>query len=127
MAELDNPRPRLDGAGWGRYCLGVCGHCELCGRQVSELTRHHLVPRTLHHNRRVRRDRGRAGLKAAMAWLCRPCHGYVHALFEEKTLEREFSTLAALSAEQDVARFLAWIRTKPDGFRPGTRNSRQKR
>src|SRR5215813_740741 len=98
-------------------------HCELCGRQVSTLTRHHLVPRTRHSNKRNKRDFDRADVKTRIAWLCRPCHNHVHALFTEKTLEREFNTLESLLSHPDVGRFVEWIRTKPDGFRPANEPS----
>lgn len=101
--------------------------CELCGRQVSELTRHHLIPRTRHRNRKVRQEFDGRELKSAVAWLCRACHNFLHALFAEKTLEREFKTIERLSAHPDVIRFVAWLRAKPLDFHACTRTSRDKR
>ena len=101
--------------------------CELCGRKVSERTRHHLIPRTRHANKRNKRDFERADVKHRIAWLCRPCHSHVHALFTEKTLEREFNTLESLAAHPDVARFVNWIRKKPEGFRPANEDAHMKR
>src|SRR5688572_12709873 len=92
--------------------------CELCGREVSVLTRHHLIPRTRHANKRNKRDFERTEVKKRIAWFCRPCHNHVHALFIEKTLERDFNTLEALASHPEVARFVIWIRQKPNGFRP---------
>jgi len=97
--------------------------CELCGREVTVLTRHHLIPRTRHANKRNKRDFDRADVKRRIAWFCRPCHNHVHALFPEKTLEREFNTLELLVSHPDVARFVAWIRKKPDGLRPSNQPS----
>lgn len=105
----------------------MSGPCELCGRQVAELTRHHLIPRTRQHNKRVRREFARAELKGAMAWLCRACHAYVHARFAEKTLERQLPTIHALAAQAEVARFVSWIRSRPPDFRPTTQDARRKR
>ena len=101
--------------------------CELCGRSVTVLTRHHLIPRTRHTNKRNQRAFDRADVKRRIARFCRPCHNHVHALFTEKTLEREFNTLKALAAHPDVARFVVWIRTKPDGFRPANQPSNSRR
>lgn len=101
--------------------MSRCGTCELCGRQVGALTRHHLIPRTRHANKRTRREFDRAEVKTRVAWLCRPCHSHTHALFTEKELERRFNTLESLAAHPAVARFVAWIRTKPDGFKPASR------
>lgn len=105
----------------------MSGICELCGRNVSGLTRHHLIPRTRHANKRNKRDFGRHEVKHRLAWFCRPCHNHVHALFTEKTLEREFNTLTSLAAHPDVERFVAWIRRKPAGFRPANQPSARKR
>ena len=101
--------------------------CELCGREVSALTRHHLIPRTRHANKRNKREFDRAEVKKRIAWFCRPCHNHVHALFTEKILERELNTIEVLAAHPDVARFVKWIRNKPDGFRPANQPSHSKR
>lgn len=93
------------------------GTCELCERRVRELTRHHLIPRTRHSNRRNKRDFDRADVKHRLALLCRPCHSNVHATLDNKSLERDYNTIEALAAHPDVARFTDWIRARPDGTR----------
>jgi hypothetical protein len=55
--------------------------CQLCGRCLSLLTRHHLVPRTRHANKRKFE---RKEVKHRIVWLCRACHDQLHALFDEK-------------------------------------------
>ena len=106
--------------------MSASGICELCGRQVSLLTKHHLIPKTRHGNKRIRRDFDRHEVKHRLAWFCRPCHNHVHALFTEKTLEREFNTLEQLAANSEVAKFVAWICNKPDGFKPANQASNGK-
>ena len=96
--------------------------CELCGRPGVLLTRHHLIPRTRHTNKRARQSTTREE-RQHVALLCRPCHSQIHALFTEKQLERDFPALALLAAHPDVARFVDWIREKPAGFRPATKTS----
>ena len=93
------------------------GQCELCGRSVRELTRHHLIPQTRHKNRRNKRDFDRVDVKHRIALLCRPCHSHVHATIPNKRLEREFNTIDALLTHGDITRFIDWIRDKPDGTR----------
>lgn len=105
----------------------MSGRCELCERTVAALTRHHLIPRVRHANKRNQREFDRREVKHRLAWFCRPCHSHVHALFMEKTLEREFNTLAALAAHPDLAKFVAWIRTKPEGFKPTSQPANGKR
>lgn len=105
----------------------MSGTCELCGRNVAFLTKHHLIPKARHANKRNKRDFARHEVKHRLAWFCRPCHSQVHALFTEKTLEREFNTLELLAAHPDVAKFVRWIQKKPDGFKPTGQPSNRKR
>ena len=100
----------------------MTGPCALCGR-VEKLTRHHLVPRTRHHNKKNKRDFDRAAVKQVVG-LCRPCHSQVHMLLSEKELERGYSTLEALRAHAELAKFVEWIRAKPAGFRCAMRKAR---
>jgi hypothetical protein len=110
-----------------QHIMAQSKRCELCKRQVSVLTRHHLIPRTRHSNKRNQRDFARADVKKRIAWLCRPCHNHVHALLTEKALEREFNTIESLASHPEVARFVTWIRKKPDGFRPSNQPAIAKR
>jgi len=103
--------------------MNPSGPCELCGRSVGALTRHHLIPRTRHANKRIKRDFHGAEVKRRIAWLCRPCHDHLHALFTEKTLERDFNTLECLAQHPDVLRFVRWIRKRPSDFRPVSHTS----
>ena len=105
----------------------MSGICELCRRAVSVLTKHHLIPKARHSNKRNQREFDRREVKQRLAWFCRPCHTHVHALFTEKTLERELNTLALLAANSEVAKFVSWIRGKPDGFKPTSQASNGKR
>ncbi len=102
------------------------GVCKLCGRIVSFRTRHHLVPRTRHANKRNKREFERDDVKTRIVLLCPPCHEHVHALFTEKELERDYNTMELLSAQPEIARFVQWIRKKPDGFKPISYESRKK-
>lgn len=103
------------------------GTCAICGREES-LTRHHLIPRTRHHNKKNKRDFERS-LVRQVAGLCRPCHSQIHSLISEKELERDYNTIAKLKAHPGVAKFAEWIAAKPPGFRvPNERaNSRKPR
>ena len=63
---------------------GAEGRCELCERTVSTLTKHHLIPRTRHKNKRNKKRFDRAEVRRRIAWLCRPCHKQIHSLLDEK-------------------------------------------
>lgn len=92
--------------------------CELCERPASALTRHHLIPRTRHSNRRARRRFARHEMSHRILWVCRPCHNQIHAAISEKELERFYHTPERLLAHPVIARFVDWIRTKPADFKP---------
>jgi hypothetical protein len=77
--------------------------CELCEREVENLTLHHLVPR---------QKKGHAGPKAE---ICAACHRQIHTLFDNARLARELNSLERLRDEPDMQRFLAWVRRqRPD-------------
>ncbi|MDR5740834.1 MULTISPECIES: HNH endonuclease [unclassified Caballeronia] len=88
--------------------------CALCGRPVppSERDLHHLVPKS------------QGGKKTAV--FHRICHRQLHALFTEKQLAQQFSTVEALLADDQVRGFVEWVRTKPNGFYQRTRRSSRK-
>ena len=85
--------------------------CPLCGRPIppEQQDAHHLVPRS------------RGGTQTQV--LHRICHRQLHALFSETELARDYTSIPALRAHPEVARFVAWVRTKPPGFMERTRRS----
>lgn len=101
--------------------------CELCCRHGVELTRHHLIPRTRHSNKKARRTFARAEMHNRILLVCRACHKQIHALFTEKELTERYHDRHALLAHQDMARFVHWIRSKPPGFVPTAQRSRRRR
>ncbi len=89
--------------------------CRLCGRGIapSQHDEHHLIPKS---------QGGRDTVP-----LHRICHRQIHALLTEKELARDYPTIEALLAQPDIARFVDWIRRKPDDFRERTRKSQRLR
>jgi 5-methylcytosine-specific restriction endonuclease McrA len=96
--------------------------CAICGR-AEILTRHHLIPRTRHPNKRNKRDFPRDLVRQTVG-ICRPCHSQIHAVLSEKELEREWNTVKRLLEHPEIAKFARWIATKPVGFKPQTRSAR---
>jgi hypothetical protein len=89
----------------------VCPIC-LHAYPVTELTRHHLVPRS------------RRGKETVL--LCRHCHRQIHALFSEQELERSFGTLEKLLAAEDMQPWITWIRRRQPTGRVRARSSHRK-
>lgn len=100
--------------------------CELCGRTVEEVTKHHLIPRTRHANKKNKREFDRTEVRTRLALLCRPCHKQVHAVLTEKQLERDYNTLDALKAHEEIAKFIDWIKDKPAGTQVAVHSNRRK-
>ena len=94
----------------------MTGPCELCGRATS-LTRHHLVPQCRHRNKWNKKNFDRQTVKHSLLMTCSSCHKQLHAVFTEKELERRFHDPASLRDHPEIAKFIAWIRNKPPGFK----------
>ena len=88
--------------------------CPLCERPIPPAQRdaHHLVPKS------------RGGTNTVL--LHRLCHRQVHAMLTETELARHFATVEALRAHPDMARFIDWVRDKPNDLNISTRKSRDK-
>jgi len=97
------------------------GICKLCGRNEIEVTRHHLIPKTRHTNKRNQKLFGRDEVRTRTADLCRPCHGFIHKVLTEKQLELEYNTVEALRAHPEIAKFVDWVARRPAGLRVRSR------
>ena len=87
--------------------------CPLCQRPIpdSEKDAHHLVPKS------------KGGRETQ--YLHRVCHRQIHALLTETELARTYNHVEALLAHSGIARFVAWVQTKPDNFYERTRKSQR--
>lgn len=85
--------------------------CPLCERPIPDAQKdaHHLVPKS------------KGGRHTQ--YLHRICHRQIHALLTEAELARQYSTVDALLAHPAIARFVSWVKTKPDHFYERTRKS----
>lgn len=98
--------------------------CELCGRP-ERLTRHHLIPRTRHNKKRTQRQFAKVVMRTRVLWICRACHNHIHDVLSEKELAADYHSREALLAHPDIRRFVAWIRTRPPGFKPASRSMKR--
>ncbi len=85
--------------------------CELCGRVTKRgTTEHHLIPRTCHKNKWFKKRFPREQMNETIG-LCRDCHHTIHEFIpSEKELGRHYNTLDKLTSNEDIARYLQWIR-----------------
>lgn len=76
--------------------------CQLCDRDVPQLTAHHLVPRQT-----VKRKQSDPGPTID---ICSACHRQIHALYSNLELARNFNTIDKLKSEPKMSKFLNWVR-----------------
>lgn len=99
--------------------------CELCRRAGVLLTRHHLIPRKYHANKKLKKRFTREEMQSNVLMLCRPCHSHIHAVFTEKEMAEQFYTAASLQEHPEVQDFVEWLGTKSPGFKPKFRKFRR--
>lgn len=89
--------------------------CALCGRPIplgARSSKHHLVPKL------------KGGTHLGTVRLHQVCHSAIHARYTEAEIARRLADPVVLRAEPDLARFITWVRTKPDDFHAPTRAAR---
>ncbi|WP_448604409.1 HNH endonuclease [Thermoleptolyngbya sp.] len=75
--------------------------CELCHREMSALTEHHLIPR---------QKTKRKGLDPSPTiQICAACHRQIHALYDNAHLALHLNTLEKLKQDPQIQKFLSWI------------------
>jgi hypothetical protein len=93
--------------------------CTLCGRQVPKaiITEHHLLPRE------------EGGTEEHKVPMCKPCHGHIHATYDNRTLAIAFSTLDALRRDPKILKFVRFIRKQDASsvFRSAYSSTRQRK
>ncbi|MCA9070422.1 MAG: HNH endonuclease [Planctomycetaceae bacterium] len=89
--------------------------CPICQHEYarSELTKHHLVPKS---------RKGKITVP-----LCRPCHRQIHALYTEKELEENFGTLESLLEAELLQPWIRWIRKRKPTAHIKTKTSKRKK
>ncbi len=89
--------------------------CLLCGRPIPPTARsslHHLTPKL------------KGGMHQGTVRLHQICHSAIHARYTEAEIARHLADPTSLRDDPELARFAAWVRTKPDDFHAPTRWAR---
>lgn len=91
--------------------------CPLCGRVIPagvRQSRHHLVPKL------------RGGKGGETVLLHQICHNQIHLVASEAELARQFSTIEALRAHPELARFIRWVAKRPPEYYAVTKGPRRR-
>ncbi|WP_267358524.1 MULTISPECIES: restriction endonuclease [unclassified Methylobacterium] len=92
--------------------------CPLCERPIPPRARsslHHLTPKL------------KGGTHRGTVRLHQICHSAIHARYSEAEIANRLAEVDALRTDPEIARFLAWVRGKPDDFHAATRMTRDRR
>ena len=92
--------------------------CPLCERPIprgAKSSLHHLTPKL------------KGGTHRGTVRLHQVCHSAIHARYSEAEIARRLADIDALRGDPELARFVAWVRTKPDDFHAPTRMTRDRR
>ena len=87
----------------------IIGICEMCGRQDLIITEHHLIPKTTHSSKFVKKNFSIDEINKTVN-LCKSCHKTIHATFTEKELAKSYNTLEFLMKEEQIFSFIQWVR-----------------
>ncbi len=99
--------------------------CELCKREGTAITRHHLIPRAVHRKPRTTRTFEPGELNGRIANLCAACHKFVHSVLSEKELAAEYTSLETLRTHPEIQKFVQWVSNKRPELR--VRSARKRR
>lgn len=99
--------------------LDSSGLCEMCERPMN-LTAHHLIPRVT-HSRYLKQGYTRDFLNTCIM-ICRQCHSKIHSTEDERTLARDFNTLAKIMEHREIVRWVSYARKQKARVRPVKKN-----
>ena len=89
--------------------------CELCERENLMLTKHHALPKE------------EGGTMDDVIMICSNCHRHIHALYTNKELAVRLSTLQALKSDEQLSRFIKFIRKQPSQKKIRIKKSNERR
>ena len=101
------------------------GACRLCGRFATTLSEHHLIPRTVHSNKRACKMFTDEEMNHTELF-CQPCHRACHIFWDEKELAFQFNTVEVLRGDERIQKHMAWIRKQRDSYRMSGHRKGQK-
>jgi len=92
------------------------GVCKLCKREASNVTEHHLIPRSTHRVKRFKRMHSTAAMHVT-ATMCQPCHRAMHQFFTEKELAESFFTINLLLSDERIIRHVEFVKKQRGSYR----------
>ena len=91
--------------------------CELCERDVSGITEHHLVPKCTRKRKYVKRTFDKEYLEETIE-VCTECHSTIHKFFDGNELARDLYTKELLLENEKMQKFLGWVKKQKEKTHP---------
>ncbi|MCH2045031.1 MAG: HNH endonuclease [Saprospiraceae bacterium] len=89
--------------------------CPLCGRELAQpYNVHHLIPVS------------QGGRFKETVTLHEICHSKIHSLFTEKELANEYHSIKKLLSNEDIQKFVKWVRKHPPQFYDKNKRAKRK-
>ena len=89
--------------------------CVLCNRENIVLTKHHLLPKE------------EGGKEEHISYICEDCHKHIHALYTNRELAVRLNTIEALQADEQISKYLKFIRKQPASKKVRSCKSKERR
>lgn len=84
-------------------------NCELCNSNIDYLNFHHLIPRSQHKNKKVKKLFSSDEMKKRGIWICKQhCHRNIHRFISEKNMALIFNTKELLLSNELVLKYVNW-------------------
>jgi 5-methylcytosine-specific restriction endonuclease McrA len=84
-------------------------YCQLCGSFDDYLNFHHLIPRTLHSNKKFEKLYDKKYMQSNGIWICKShCHIQIHRFITEKDMGLSYNTLELLLKHTEVKKYIEW-------------------
>jgi len=89
--------------------------CECCERNDVGLSKHHLIPRTTHKNKRIKKLFPTKEERNETTYVCILCHKAFHDFFKEKELALDYNTLEKLKNHPAIQKHIKWVKKQQPG------------
>jgi 5-methylcytosine-specific restriction endonuclease McrA len=93
-------------------------NCPICGREMIEgpsVDDHHLIPKS------------KGGKYMNVVRIHRICHNKIHSVWTESELAQEFHTVEKIVQNNEIKKFIKWLKKKPADFYTSTRDSNNRK
>jgi len=101
------------------------GDCECCERFALDISEHHLIPKTTHKNKKIKKLFTKEERNKKIN-VCQPCHKAFHTFFTEKELATDYNTLDKLKENGAIQKHIEWVKKQKSGYRMKGKRMNQK-